>query len=327
MGDVMKKICLAMAMGMLMIAAVIPVSGEVVDRIVAIVNDDAITVSELNNTFDPYMKRIEASLATGKDKEKVVAEGKTTILNRMIDNKLIEQEAKKSGIIIKDDEVMGVIKDMLKSRNMQMPDLLQALDKDGMTFDSYKQELKEQLQRQQLVRREIRSKIVVTDDEIGEYYRQHLDEYEGKEAIRIRQILLPVPAGTDPAIRERARELAESILKRIKNGEPFEALAAQFSQGPAVAAGGDIGFVEKGHMLPEVEKVALSLNSGDVSPVIESSQGFYIIQVVDKRGAGLKPITEVRQEIHMKLEEGKAAKKFEQWIAELRSRSLVDIKL
>jgi len=327
MGDVMRKICLAIAMGMLMIAAVIPVSGEVVDRIVAIVNDDVITLSELNNAFDPYMKRIEAGVAAGKDRERVVAEGRTTILNRMIDNKLIEQEAKKSGIIIKDDEVMGVVRDMLKSRKMEMPDLLQALSKDGMTFDAYKQELKEQLQRQQLVRREIRAKIVVTDDEIGDYYRQHRDEYEGKEAIRIKQILLPVPAGTDSVIRERARELAESILKRIKNGEPFEALAAQFSQGPATASGGDIGFVEKGHILPEVEKVALNLEIGDVSPVIESSQGFYIIQVVDKRGAGLKPITEVRQEIQRKLEDEKAAKKFDQWVIDLRSKSLVDIKL
>ena len=326
MGDVMKKICVVIAMGMLMIATVMPVSGEVVDRIVAIVNDDVITLSELNNTFEPYMKRIEASL-TGKDKEKVLAEGRTTILNRMIDNKLIEQEAKKSGIIIKDDEAMGVIREMLKSRKMQMPDLLQALDKDGMTFDAYKQDLKEQLQRQQLVRREIRSKLVVTDDEIGEYYRQHRDEYEGKEALRIKQILLPVPPGTDPAIRERARELAESILKRIKNGEPFEELATQFSQGPATAAGGDIGFVEKGHMLPEVEKVALGLEIGGVSPVIDSPQGFYIIQVIDKRGAGLKPVTEVRQEIQNKLEEEKAAKKFDQWVIDLRNKSLVDIKL
>jgi parvulin-like peptidyl-prolyl isomerase len=272
------------------------------------------------------MKRIEASLA-GKDKEKVVAEGRTMVLNRMIDNKLIEQEAKKSGIVIKEDEVMGVIRDMLNSRKMQMPDLLQALSKDGMTFDAYKQDLKEQLQRQQLVRREIRAKIVVTDDEIGEYYRQHRDEYEGREAIRIKQILLPVPPGTDPAIRERARELAESILKRIKNGESFEALATQFSQGPATAAGGDIGFVEKGHMLPEVEKVALNLDIGGVSPVIDSPQGFYIIQVVDKRGSGLKPITEVRQEIQNKLEEEKASKKFDQWVIELRNKSLVDIKL
>lgn len=322
----MKKIFLAAAMVMLMITAAVPVSGEVADRIVAIVNDDIITLSELNTTFEPYMKRIESQLS-GKDKEKVVAEGRTAILNRMIDNKLIEQEAKKSGIVVKDDEVMGVIRDMLKGRNMQMPDLLQALSKDGLTFDGYKQDLKEQLQRQQLVRREIRAKLVVTDDEIGDYYRQHRDEYEGKEAIRLRQILLPLPLGADPAIRERARELAESILKRIKNGEPFEALAAQFSQGPATAAGGDIGFVEKGHMLPEVEKVALNLGVGDLSPVIETSQGFYIIQVVDKRGAGLKPIIEVRQEIQRKLEDEKASKKFEQWVADLRSKSLVDIKL
>ena len=322
----MKKIYLAIAAVMLMTAAAVPVSGEVADRIIAIVNDDVITLSELNATFDPYLKRIEARL-TGKDRDRVVAEGKTAILNKMIDNKLIEQEAKKSGIVIKDDDVMGVIRDMLKNKKMQMSDLLQALDKDGMTFNGYKQDVKEQLQRQQLVRREIRAKIVVTDEEIGEYYRQHRDEYEGKEAIRIKQILIPIPAGVDPAIRERGRELAASILKRIKDGEPFEALVAQYSQGPAVAAGGDIGYVERGFMLPEMEKVALSLEAGEVGPVIESTQGFYIIQVVDKRGAGLKPITEVRQEIQMKLEDEKAAKKFDQWVAELRNKSLVEIKL
>jgi len=322
----MKKVFLIIAVGMLMIAAAIPVAGEVVDRIVAIVNDDVITLAELNTAFDPFLKKIEASLA-GKDKERMIAEGRTTILNRMIDSKLIEQEAKKSGLTVKDDEVMGVIKDILKNRNMQMSELIQALNKDGLTFDSYKEELREQLMRQRLIRKEIRAKIVITDEEIGDYYRQHRDEYEGKEAVRLRQILIPVPALADDLLRQRAREVAEGALKRIKGGENFETVAVQFAQGSSGAAGGDIGFVEKGSMLPELEKVALSLDTGAVSPVIELPQGFYIIQVIDKRGAGLKPITEVRQEIRMKLEDEKAAKKFEEWIAELRAKSLIEVKL
>jgi len=322
----MKKVFLIIAVGMLMIAAAIPVAGEVVDRIVAIVNDDVITLAELNTAFDPFLKKIEASLA-GKDKERMIAEGRTTILNRMIDSKLIEQEAKKSGLTVKDDEVMGVIKDILKNRNMQMSELIQALNKDGLTFDSYKEELREQLMRQRLIRKEIRAKIVITDEEIGDYYRQHRDEYEGKEAVRLRQILIPVPALADDLLRQRSREVAEGALKRINGGESFEAVAVQYAQGSAGAAGTDIGFVEKGSMLPEVEKTALTLEIGAVSPVIETPQGFYIIQVVDKRGAGLKPITEVRYEIRTKLEDEKAAKRFEQWIAELRAKSLVEVKL
>ena len=315
-----------MVTAMLVLALVAAAYGEVVDRIVAIVNDDVITLSELNNTFDPLMKKIEAKL-TGQDKERIIAEGKMTILNRMIDSKLIEQEAKKSGLTVKDDEVMGFINDILKGRNMQMSDLMQALTKDGLTFEGYKQELRDQMLRQRLIRKEIRAKVVITEEEIGDYYRQHRDEYEGKEAVRLKQILVPVPVAADDLIRKRAREVAQNALKRISGGESFEAVAVQYAQGSAGAAGGDIGFVEKGSMLPEVEKIALSLEIGAVSPVIETPQGFYIIQVVDKRGAGLKPITEVRYEIRTKLEDEKATKRFEQWIAELRAKSLVEVKL
>lgn len=322
----MKKRYPVMVTAILVLALVAAASGEVVDRIVAIVNDDVITLSELNNAFDPFLKKIEAKL-TGQDKERIIAEGKTTILNRMIDSKLIEQEAKKSGLTVKDDEVMGFINDMLKGRNMQMSDLMQALTKDGLTFEGYKQELRDQMLRQRLIRKEIRAKVVITEEEIGDYYRQHRDEYEGKEAVRLKQILIPVPVAADDLIRKRAREVAQNALKRINGGESFEAVAVQSAQGSAGAAGTDIGFVEKGSMLPEVEKTALSLEIGAVSPVIETPQGFYIIQVIDKRGAGLKPITEVRYEIRTKLEDEKAAKRFEQWIAELRAKSLVEVKL
>ncbi|MDI9569642.1 MAG: peptidyl-prolyl cis-trans isomerase [Pseudomonadota bacterium] len=323
----MKKICLAIMMAAALASAVsVPAVGEVVDRIVAIVNDDVITLSELNESFDPYLKKIEAAM-TGQERERMIAEGKATILKRMIDSKLIEQEAKRSGLVVKDDEVMGFIKDLLKNRNMQMSNLIESLNKEGLTFEGYKQELREQMMRQRLIRKEIRSKIVIADEEIGDYYRRHRDEYEGKEAVRLKQILIPASAMADDLARKRAREVAERALARIKDGESFEAVAAHFAQGAAIASGGDIGFVEKGSMLPEVEKIALSLDIGAVSPVIESHQGFYIIQVIDKRGAGLKPIAEVRHEIRMKLEDEKAAKRFDSWIAELRAKSLVEVKL
>jgi parvulin-like peptidyl-prolyl isomerase len=136
-----------------------------------------------------------------------------------------------------------------------------------------------------------------------------------------------VPAGANKATRESVKEQARQLHTRILKGEPFEQLAAQYSQGPAAAQGGDIGFVERGVILPDVEKAAFSLAVGQVSSVIETETGFQMIAVVDKRGAGLKPMKVVREEIKAALEEEKISKKYDEWIVDIRKRNFIDIRL
>lgn len=304
----------------------LPAGGDVVDRIVAVVNDDIITLSELNAAFAPFMKRIEDGYK-GTDKGKMVAEGKATILSRMVDHVLIEQQAKKSGITIKDEEVTTVLKNMLADRKATFPDLLKSLEKDGTTLDAYKKDLKEQLLRQRLIRREVQSKIVVSDEEVGDYYQQHRDDYEGKEAVRVKQVLLMIPPDSTPEIRASLRKEADALRKRLLAGESFDVIAEKYSQGPAKQAGGDIGFIERGQTLPEVEAAAFKMKTHELSDVIESSVGFHLIQVMDKKGAGLKPLPAVRQEIIMKIEDQKIAQRLDQWVAELRKKAHVEIKL
>lgn len=324
----MKSIWKRLIVAIAMIAMIVPASAgaEVADRIVAVINDDIITLSELNAAFSPYMARIEAQYK-GTEKERIVSEGKKTILDRLVDHMVVEQESKKSGITVKDEEVMNVIKNILADRKLLFPDFLKSLEKEGMTLDAYKKDLKEQLLRQRLIRREVQSKIVISDEEIGEYYTQHRDDYEGKEAVRIKQILLAVPAGSTQDIRGNMRNEAENLRKRIVAGEPFDAIAEKYSQGPSAQAGGDIGFIERGQTLPEVEAAAFRLKINQLSDVIESSVGFHIIRVVNKKGAGLKPMTEVRQEIIMKIEDQKMASRLDQWVADLRKKAHIEIKL
>ncbi|MBP7342091.1 MAG: peptidylprolyl isomerase, partial [Syntrophaceae bacterium] len=181
--------------------------------------------------------------------------------------------------------------------------------------------------RMRLLRREVQSKVLVPDEAIGEYYNRHRQDYEGKEAVHLRQILLPAPAALDPAAREAVRQQARQLYERIAKGEPFDLLAARYSKGPEAAAGGDIGFVERGVIVPEVEKAAFSLPVGQVSDVIESELGFHIIAVVDKRGAGLKPLAIVRNEIKAKIEEEMIVKKFDEWIDGIRKKSFIDVRL
>jgi peptidyl-prolyl cis-trans isomerase SurA len=298
----------------------------VADRIVAVVNNEVITLSELNDAFGPYQTRVEASYE-GQEREKALSENKLSLLNRLIDNLLMEQQARKAKLVIKDDEVDGVIKDLLARRNSSPDELKKALEKDGMTLELYKKGVRDQLMRLRLVQREVKTKVAISDEEIGSYYLKHREDYEGKETARVRQILLAAPKEDDPAEKEKRREKAEAIRGRLLGGEPFESLSAQFSQGPAAATGGDIGFIERGMVLPEIEAAAFSLPLNEISPVIESPAGFHILQVTDRRGVGVKAIETVREEIREKLDEEKMGKKFEEWLDELRKKSHIEIKL
>jgi peptidyl-prolyl cis-trans isomerase SurA len=314
----------------IIIAAMIFISvsatAEIMERIVAVVNGEIITLSELNAAFEPYAKRIEEGYK-GPDKEKVIAENKMALLNKLIDNMIIDQEAKKTQMIIKDEEVTDTINDFLSRRKMKMEDLINELAKENSSIEAHRKEVKAHLLRMKLLRREIRSKVAVTEEEIGEYYLKNREAYEGKEAVRIKQILILFPKGADANTKAKLREELDTIHKRLLNGEPFDLLAAQFSQGPAAATAGDLGFLEKGSMLPAVENVAFGLKKDELSKVIESPVGLHIIQVIDRRGAGIKPIETVREEIKAKLEEEKIDKKNEEWIKELRKKSLIEIKL
>ncbi len=305
-----------------------PAGAEVVDRIIAVVNDDIITLYEFNAAFEPYLKNIENTYK-GNDKETVIKQTRSAFLQRLIDNILIEQEGKKSGtgIIVKDEEVMDVIRDIMSKQKLSMQDFLKNLAKEGNSLDSVKKEIRTQMMRARLLRREIKSKVIVTDEEIGEYYNKNRQDYEGKETVRIKQLLLLIPPNADSAAIAKVRTGAMQLHKSVMAGESFDLLIVKYSQGPAAAQGGDVGFVGRGTIIPEVEKVAFSLPVGQISEVIESSVGFHIIQVVDKKGAGLKPITAVREEIKTKIEDEKLDKKFEEWIASIRAKAHIEVKL
>lgn len=302
-----------------------PAFGLVADRIVAVVNGDVITLHELNSGFEPFQKKIESSYQ-GKDKEKIIADARVSFLNRMINNLLIEQEAKNTNVTVKDEEVNDAVKDILTRNKMTAEDFEKALKAEGSSVEDYKKELKDHIIQMKLVRREVRSTLSISESEIGEYYKKHRDEYEGKEAVRIKQIILLIPKDADVVTRAAIRLRMDGILKRLKAGEPFDALAEQYSQGPTASSSGDIGFVEKGLMLPEVDREAFRLKTGEISDIIETPMGFHIIQVIDRRGAGIKPIESVREEILSKIEEQKMEKKFEEWLSDLRKRSHIDIK-
>ena len=323
--ELCKKIVLVIC-GVMLLG--VPAYAAVVDKIVAVVNDEVITLSEFNAAFKPYLKNIEDNYK-GDDKEGIIKQSREAFLQRLINDILIEQEAKKPEmrIVVKDDDVMEVLKDMAEKKNTTMENFTKSLAREGTSLEKLKKDIRSQMMRMRLLRREIRSKVLVSDEEIGEYYNKNRQDYEGKEAVRVKQIFLAVPAGTDKNTKEKIKEQAKNLRKRVLAGESFEFLAVKYSQGPGAQQGGDIGFVEKGTIIAAVDSAAFSLPKDKVSEVIESRLGFHIIKVVEKKGAGLKPIAVVREEIKAKIEEEKLEKKYEEWITSVRKKSYIEIKM
>ncbi len=322
----MKRIVMVMVACLAIMPAGTIRAAEVADRVVAVVNNDVITLFELNNTVNSYVGKIPQSYGK-QDREKIIAEARTAILNRMIDDVLVEQESKKSGIIVKEDDVMASIEDLLSRRKMKLEDFKQALIRDGSNFERYKEEVRKHLMKLRLAQKEVRAKIAVSDEEIGKYYSEHRDVYEGKEAVKLKQILLALPQDADEETREKLKLQAEAVLKKLKSGEPFELAAAQYSQGPAAREGGDLGFVEKGTMLPAVDEAAFKLKVGELSDVIESPMGFHILKVTDRRGKGAKSLSVVREEIKEEIANEKMDKKLQEWLQELRKKSFIETRL
>ncbi len=301
-------------------------AADFVDRIVAVVNYDIITLSELNSTLELFMKRIEKSQNV-RGNEEVINEARKAALNGLINNMLIDQEASRLGIVVDEGDVDQALKGILDEKKLSMNQFKEMLSERDAALDDYKEEMRRQIVKIRLIGKEIRSKIGVSKEEIGEYYSRHRGEYEGKEVVRVQQILIIAPEDAGEEKRRTLRGNAEKVLEKLKRGESFAQLAMEYSQGPAAQAGGDLGFIEKGVMLPEVDKEAFRLKTDEISDVITSPVGFHIIKIADKRGAGVKPLEDVRDEIKESIANEKAQKKFGEWIQEQRKKSLIEIRL
>jgi peptidyl-prolyl cis-trans isomerase SurA len=299
--------------------------GEIVDRVVAVVNDDVITQYELDSTVELILKRNEQSIRP-EDRERITAEARKAVLDRLIEDLILRQEARRLGIVVREEELTATIQQALAKRNLSIDTLQEALIKDGTNYEKYREATRSDMIKSRILQREIRPRVSVTNEEIGAFYQEHRDEYEGKLRVRLLMIALPVPAGSDEAAQAAQRTKAESILKRIRAGEYFEALANENSMGQG-RSGGDIGYVEKGSMNPIIEEVAFNLKPGEVSGVIETPQGFYIIRALDKRGGGNLSLKATRAEIEEQLFIEKIEKKYMEWLAEKRQKAHIEIRL
>ncbi len=309
----------------LLLLPVVSVSAKVVDRISAVVNDDIILLSELDRSFGPYLEKIKTyGYAPDKEKE-MIFKARQSVLEQLIEGKLIDQQIKNSHITISEKEIDNAIERIKEANFYTAEDLNKALEQDGKTLEELRQNIREQILRKRLINFEVQSKIVITQDDIKAFYDSHKDLYGGTKKVYLKNILMQVPIGADEAEKRVVYVQMEAIRKRIADGESFEALSMAFSQAPQASKGGDLGFFNIDVLAPNLRKAIDGLAAGDVTDILDTDLGYQIFLVQEIAREGAKSMEAASPEIEQKLFNEVVDKKFKAWLENLRNRSHIKI--
>jgi peptidyl-prolyl cis-trans isomerase SurA len=297
----------------------VSVFAEVLNRIVAIVNSDVITLYELNAKIKQLTGRQPNDLRNQNMEGYLKA--RRQVLDLLIDEKLARDKIQELGINVSPKEVESAIEKIKKDNNLTDEDLKTSLKKQGLTYESYRKNIKSELEQIRLISFEVKSKIIIEDEEIKEYYEKHKDEFTSKERIHLAAIILTRgnPSNQDKTIPLHRK--AEEIILRLKKGEDFGELAKKFSQGPGAQDGGDLGFFKTSQLDPKLLNVIRELPEGGISkPIIRTSE-IQIIKVVEKQERKIKPLNELRDAIYGIIFREKVNNQYTSWIKTLRERA------
>ena len=294
---------------------------QVIDGIAAVVNEEVITTFELDKEYR-LMQKEQEKLPAG---EKMGL--RSAALNRLVDKKLIDQKIRELDIKVMDDEIKSAIDDVKKQNHMNQEALVQALAGQGLSFEQYRAQLKEQLERLRLMSQEVRSKIQVGDTEVREYYDANRAKYGAVEQFRARHIFFKIDRKGGAAELARVEEVAAGVLKQARAGKDFAELAKTYSNDPAAAKdGGDLGTFKKADMLPEIGDSVAAMKQGEISELVLSQAGLHIIKLEEISLSSGKPFSEVKGEIEELLYKKKADERFAQWVKDLRASVAIEIK-
>ncbi len=298
-------------------------ASECFDRVVAIVNNDIITLYELNTQFKEIAGVDPSELQKKDDQQYFRTRWK--VLDMIIDERIAAAKAKELDIQVTPEEVDKAIERIKRQNDLTQEDLMEHLKSRGLTYERYRENVKKELQRVSLINYEVKSKIIIRDEKVKEYYGAHKKEFSSPGEVHLATIFLKreesEPAGERGKVLQKARE----ILSELKQGADFGALARKYSQGPGAQDGGDLGFFKTSQLDKVLGRTADGLPAGGVSEPIIREGGIQIIKVLEKREAGLRPLSQVKEQIYDTLYKAEVNKRFVSWIKELRDKSYIKV--
>ncbi len=297
-------------------------NGEVVEDVIAQVNDQIITRSDLERAEEQLKQDAQQTGASPAD----LADRQKTLLRDLIDQQLLLSRGKELGINA-DAEVIRRLDEIRKQNKLDsMEDLEKAARQQGVSFEDFKANIRNSIISQQVVRDEVGRRLQMSAASEQAYYEAHKAEFSQPEQVRLSEILVPTPADATDAMVEQAKTKAEGIAKQIKAGDKFEDLAKLVSGGQTAAQGGDLGLFKRGALAKVLEDQTFDLQPGQSTAPIRTRQGFVILKVTEHQAAGVPPLKDVEPQVQEAMYTEEMQPALRAYLTKLREGAYIDIK-
>ena len=295
-----------------------------VDRIIAKVNEKIITQSELEErVFVKMMSLQKANMQPLPSREKAMYDE----LERMIEERLLVDAGQKVGLKVDEESITKAINEIKANNGLGEGDLERMLESESKTMEKYKTSIHNQIMISRVVNFEVRKRVTVTNEEVEQYYTQHIKEYWVSEKLKLRHILFLMDDSFPEGDKLIKREKAQLALKRIRSGAYFEVIAKEFSEDISASTGGDLGVLERGKMVPEFEKAAFLLKEGEVSDLVETPYGLHIIKVDKIIPGQTLPLEKVEASIKDHFMNEKMKVEYREYLEQLKKNAFIENKM
>jgi peptidyl-prolyl cis-trans isomerase SurA len=320
----------AWLVGLLLLGTATAAGADIIEGIAVVVNEEIILYSELGERARPLLaaaKQQNPSLSG----ETLLEEQRRLyrrVLNQMIDEILVGQEARRLHIRITSAEVDRAIENIARQNGLSRADFSRAVEAQGLSLRQYRRDLKRQLERFKVVQTKFQGRMRVPDQDIKSYYARQVRQARAGDRCRLSHIVVTVDTEAGAARRAQRRRRASAIIARAEAGAPFAALAKRYSEDPdSAAAGGSLGWVDSSELPAKLRDVVLGLGTGEVGGPVRTSEGFRIVKVLEWEASDVRPFDEVRDTIRMRLLEQQMEQQEQRWLADLRRKAYVDVRM
>ena len=299
---------------------------ELLDRVVAVVNDEVITQAELDTFLRPIYEQYSKEYS-GAELTKAIDEVRQKILGQMIEDKLVYQEAVSMGIEIKDEDVDKEFQEF-KSKLEKPGELDEMLEREGLTMKALRERLKKQAMVRQLQDREIRSKVIVSPTEVEAFFKNNPDKFKRKERVRVKSLTIKKSeeARAKGLTDEKAKQRIELLAQRIRLNRNFDQVVKDLSEDSHAKEEGPGEWIERGSMIESVDDVIFKTPVGKITGVVETPVGYHIFRIEAKEPEKVRTFEEVKEQISGYLFQQKSNTRFHDWMEEIKKAAYISIK-
>jgi peptidyl-prolyl cis-trans isomerase SurA len=324
--------CIYIILTLLFITDVSPGKSEIIDSSVAVVNEDVITLSDVNRVGKAIFRQIIEE-APVEQQEAALQEARKKIIDQLIENKLLTQQAAALNISVTEPEIDHARKQILQRNNFTEQDFKDELQKMGLSQEQYRETLRQQILRSKLINYEIRAKVVITDEEIEKYFEQKYSKQAKAESYYVLQLGISWAETTQPAKIPTAKKNAYKWIKEAhtlaKQGQDFKELARKYSNLPSATDGGDLGFFKKDEMAAYMRDAVTILQPGEISPIIERPESYTFFKLLQhvQNTDNDKPVLDknTQEEIRNTLYKQQAEERYKEWLTKIRDEAYIKI--